>query len=223
MTPSAPEQRAGSAWLAALLLVGTALLGVGAVLHPMLPAGLAGQLEIIAGTSDWRTIHLLMLAGSVFVMVGLWGQLRMGSASSVILVAIFTAIVIGIALNASNIAFMAQMGTAAAAQYLQGHHAAATGFAEGHSASLVCARIGNGLVAIACLALASVSWADVGVPRVLSVLAAVAGIGGLVGVIAFDPASRGAVTAVALFSVWAAVAAIRVLWARARPLKRPRE
>jgi hypothetical protein len=214
MPPSTPGQPAGSPWLAILLLVGTALLGTGAVLHPMLPAALTGQLDVIARTPAWRTIHLLMLSGSVLVMVGVWGQLRMGSASRLVLGAIFAAIVIGLALNASNIAFMAQMGTADAAHYVQGHQAAAARFAQGHTASLARARIGNALVAIACLALACVTWADGRVPRALSVLAAVAAIGGLVGVTAFDPASRGAVAAVALFSVWAAVAAIQTLWRR---------
>ncbi len=197
--------------LAALLLAGTALLGVGAALHPMLPPALSGQLDVIAHTADWRGLHVLMLAGSALVMVGLWGQLGIGSTRRALLAPIFGTIVIGLALNASNIAFMAQMGTADAARYVQGHTAAAGGFAQGHAASLLQARIGNGLTAIACLALAAVTWGDVRAPRVLSVLAALAGLGGLVGVIAFDPASRGAVTAVALFCVWAALAAIRVL------------
>jgi hypothetical protein len=217
MTASTSDQRAGSTWLAALLLTGTALLGAGAVLHPMLPAALGDQLDVIAHTTDWRTIHLAMLTGSALVMVGLWGQLAMGSARRRVLVPIFAVIVIGLALNASNIAFMAQMGTADAARYVQGHEVAAAGFSQGHTASLLRAGIGNGLIAIACLALAAVTWPDAAVPRILSALAAIAGVGGLVGVIAFDPASRGAVTAVALFSVWAAAGAIRVLWMRHCP------
>jgi hypothetical protein len=181
----------------------------------MLPPALSGQLDVIAHTTDWRVLHALMLAGSALVMVGLWGQLGIGRTRPALLAAIFGAIVIGLALNASNIAFMAEMGTADAARYVQGHTTAAAGFAQGHAASLLLARIGNGLTAIACLALAAVTWGDARAPRVLSVLAAIAGIGGLVGVIAFDPASRGAVTGVALFCVWASVAAIRVL----RPLR----
>jgi hypothetical protein len=216
MTASTDAPRTASTWLAAVLLAGTALLGTGAVLHPMLPATLAGQLGVIARTTDWRTIHLVMLVGSALVMIGLWGQLGIGGTRRSPLVAIFATIVVGLALNASNIAFMAQMGTADAARYMQGHEAAAAGFAQGHSASLLRARIGNGLVAIACLALAATTWAHARVPRVLSVLAAIAAVGGMVGVSAFDPASREAVAAVALFSVWAAVAAIRVLAGRGR-------
>jgi hypothetical protein len=206
------ERSGAPRWLATVLLVGTALLGAGAALHPMLPGTLPGQLAVIAQTTHWRAIHLVMLVGSLLVIVGIWGQLPTdeGTARRMRAV-IFLAVVIGLALNASNIAFMAQTGTTDALRYVQGDGTAAAGFAQGHDASLRRAEVGNGLVALACLALAAASWGDQRQPRLMSALAALAGVGGSVGVVAFDPASRGAVTAVALFCVWAAIAAIRVL------------
>jgi hypothetical protein len=201
-----------AAWLAGTLLVGTGLLGAGALLHPMLPSDVAGQLAVIAGTIHWRAIHVVMLAGSVLVIIGLWGLVpshdpRWRSALRVI----FGVIVVGVALNATNIAFMAAIGTADAARYGPGHAGAGAAFAAGHMVSLMRARAGNALVALACAALAAVEWRDARQPRWMAVLAALAAVGGGIGVVAFDPASRGAVAAVALFSLWAAVCAIDVL------------
>ncbi len=203
--------------LAVILLVGTALLGVGAALHPILPSDLAGQLAVIAETGYWRAIHLVMLAGSALIMIGIWGQL-FGEAPGMrlALAVVFAIIVCGLALNASNVAFMAQTGTGEAARYMQGHQEAAAGFARGHADSLTRARIGNALVALACVALAIIMRRDARHPLYMAVLAGVAAIGGLIGVVAFDPASRGTVTAVALFCVWAAVAGVRTLAGRSR-------
>jgi len=202
-------------WLARALLVGTALLGLGAALHPMLPPDLTGQLDVIARTEWWRAIHLVMLAGSGLVIVGLWSQLPTDPGlSRRLLLVIFLVIVSGLVLNASNIAFMAQTGPHDAARFMQGNTDAASGFAREHDISLMRARIGNALVALACGALAVYLWRDGRQPSYMPALAALAAIGGIVGVIAFDPSSRGAVAAVALFAVWAAVAAVRTLRGR---------
>ncbi len=212
--PISRDQRSG-AGLAAILLLGTALLGLGAVLHPMLPGDLSGQLAVIADTGHWRTIHSVMLAGSALVIVGIWGQLSAAQPGTrVALAFVFGVIVCGLLLNASNIAFMAQTGTGDAARYMQGHEEAAVGFARGHAGALTRARVGNGLVALACIPLAIIMHRDRRQPLYMTVLAAAAAIGGVVGATAFDPASRAAVSAVALFSVWAAVAAVRSLLGR---------
>jgi hypothetical protein len=209
--------QSGGGWLAAILLLGTALLGLGAVLHPMLPGDLSGQLAVIADTGHWRAIHVVMLAGSALVIVGIWGQLSCAEPSMRFPLAfVFGVIVCGLLLNASNIAFMAQTGTGDAARYMQGHVQAAVGFARGHAGSLTRARVGNGLVALACIALAIIMLRDRRQPLYMTVLAAAAAIGGIVGVTVFDPASRGAVSAVALFSIWAAVAAVRSLLGRSQ-------
>jgi hypothetical protein len=51
--------------LAVVLLVGTLLLGIGAVLHPVLVGDAASQLRIIAATSYWRPLHLALIAVGV--------------------------------------------------------------------------------------------------------------------------------------------------------------
>jgi len=208
--------------LAIVLLAGAAVLGIGAALHPMLPLDVPGQLDVIAQTSHWRAIHLVMIAGTVLVVIGVWGLLagRTPAARRALRV-IFAVIVIGMVLNATNIAYMAQIGTGDAARYVQGHLEAAAAFTEGHGISLTRARVGNVLIAIACAALAAVEWRDRLEPRYLALLAAVAAVGGIIGVIAFDPASRGAVAAVALFCLWAAVAAIGVVGAKSRDEEKP--
>ena len=57
--------------LAVALLVGMMLLGYGAAVHPMLVGGPEIQLRTIADTRLWRTMHLLMLAGSGLFMAGI--------------------------------------------------------------------------------------------------------------------------------------------------------
>jgi hypothetical protein len=198
--------------LAGVLLLGTVALGIGAALHPMFPADVPGQLAVIAQTAQWRVIHLVMLAGTALIAVGLWGQLDVHDRSERPFLSIaFGVIVLGLLLNASNIAFMAAIGTGDAARYAGGHRDAAVVFALGHGRSLVWARVGNALVASGSAALAFVESKSPREPRYMSVLAALAAVGGLVGVVGFDLASRGAVAAVALFGVWAGAAALRVL------------
>ena len=61
--------------LAILLVAGAALLGAGAALHPMLTGDAAAQLRTIATTPYWRALHLAMLAGSGFIIAGVWVRL----------------------------------------------------------------------------------------------------------------------------------------------------
>jgi hypothetical protein len=172
---------------------------------------------VIADTGHGRAIHLSMLAGSALVIIGIWGQLSGAEPGMrVALAFVFGVIVCGLLLNASNIAFMAQTGTGDAARYMRGHEEAVAGFARGHAGSLTRARVGNGVVALACIALAIIMHRDRRQPLYMTVLAAAAAIGGIVGVTVFDPGSRGAVSAVALFSVWASVAAVRSLLGQSR-------
>jgi hypothetical protein len=64
--------------LALALLAGTALLGVGAALHPVLAGDAAAQLRIIADTRYWRPLHLAMLAGAGLVIAGVWARALLG-------------------------------------------------------------------------------------------------------------------------------------------------
>ena len=61
--------------LAIALLLGMVLLGYGAAVHPMLAGGPESQLRTIADTPHWRTMHLLMLAGSGLIIAGIWVRL----------------------------------------------------------------------------------------------------------------------------------------------------
>jgi hypothetical protein len=195
--------------LALLLLVGAVLLVAGAVAHPMLPTDPTAQLGVIERTPHWRAIHLIMMAGSGLVIAGMWT--RLGAAVSEAPPALLAALVIiaaGLALNASNIEFMARVGTADASRYADGDAGVVRVFAVGHLAAVDRARLGNLLVAFGCLALGWTEWRDAARSRWFAMLAWVAGIGGLVGVAIFESGSPGQLTAVALFLAWSIATAV---------------
>ena len=201
--------------LAIALLVGTALLGAGAALHPMLTGDAAAQLRTIVETPSWRTLHLVMLAGSGLVIVGVWVRLVTDrSAATAAIVAALAVVVIGLAINALNIAFMAGSGTHMAALYSTGRQEMRDVFEATHPIGLMAARFGNFLVALGAGALGWIEWRDVTRPRWLAWLAWTAAVGGLVGVFFFDEASRVALAAVALLSGWEVATALRVLGSR---------
>ena len=215
-----------STLLAVLLLVGTALLGVGAVLHPVLTGRAADDLRLMATTSGWRTIHLVMLAGSGLVIVGIWVRLIDGSAlrtlsgdsshraplpSILAAIAALGVIALGLAINALNIAYMAGSGTHLAAMYQAGSADVGALFEATHPIGLMAARFGNFIVALGALALGWVEWQDASRPRWLAWLAWIAAAGGFVGVFFFNEASRVALAAVALLSGWEVATAVRAL------------
>lgn len=207
--------------MAVLLLAGTVLLAAGAAVHPMLPADAEGQLRMIGATPYWRIIHLVMIAGSGLLIAGLWTRLyATGSGAWGALIPALVTIAAGLALNASNIEFMARAGTTEAARYLHGDAGIVNQFAAGHTAAIGRARVGNAVVALGCLLLGWAEWKDPQRPRWVAALAWMASVGGLVGWVAFDPGSPGALAAVALLSGWAlatAVLAIRPVVAHSLP------
>jgi hypothetical protein len=190
--------------LAAALLIGTALLGLGAAFHPMLGADAASQLQTIAATPYWRVLHLAMLAGSGLVIAGIWVRLVGDRSSSGVgpLVAALAVVSVGVALNALNIAFMAGSGTRMAAAFASGNVEMRSIFDATHPIGLMAARFGNFVVALGALALGWIEWRDERRPRWLAWLAWLAAAGGFVGVLFFDEASRLALAAVALLSAW---------------------
>ena len=209
--------------LAIALLLGMMLLGYGAVVHPMLAGSPESQLRTIADTAHWRTMHLLMLAGSGLLIAGIWVRLvterpsgGSPSASTTTafngpLVAARALIALGLAINALNIAFMAGAGTHMAAQFAAGRTEVAPLFDATHPIGLVAARFGNFIVALGALALGWVESQDPTRPRWLAWLAWAASAGGFFGVIFFDEASRIALAAVALLSGWELATAVRAL------------
>lgn len=197
--------------LALFLLAGTALLGAGAVMHPMLAGGGAEQLRIIASTPGWRLMHLSMLTGSALVICGLWA--RLDGASEVARPAFQAALVtiaIGLVLNALNIAFMAGAGWHMAEWFAVGQPDMAPIYDATHPIGLVAARLGNGVIALGAIGLGWAEWSEGGA-RWAAALAWIAAAGGLVGVVCFDESSRLILGAVALLSAWQVVTALRVL------------
>lgn len=196
--------------LALALLVGTALHGLGAILHPMLAGDGATQLRTIADMAHWRELHLAMLAGSAFIVAGVWVRLVDDRAFvRPPLVAALTAISIGVALNALNISYMAGAGWHMATQFAAGDASMTTLFDATHPIGLMTARFGNFIIALGALVLGWAEWHDAEPRRLDAVLAWVAAAGGLVGAVFFAESSRIALAAVALLSGWQVVTAVR--------------
>ena len=194
--------------LAILLLAGAALLGAGAALHPMLTGDAAAQLRTIATTPYWRALHLAMLAGSGFIIAGVWVRLVSDHSMKPLLVAGLALVSIGIALNALNIAFMAGSGTHMAALFSSGRAEIESVFEATHPIGLMAARFGNFIVALGAAALGWIEWHDATRPRWLAWLAWLAAAGGFIGVLFFDEASRFALAAVGLLSGWEVATAV---------------
>lgn len=197
--------------LAIALLLGTALLGLGAAFHPMLAGDAAEQLRTIADTGYWRPLHLAMLAGSGLVIAGIWVRLVTDGGTPAPLVATLAMIMVGVAINALNIAFMAGSGTHMAALFTSGQGDMQVVFEATHPIGLMAARFGNFVVALGALALGVIESRDATRPRWLAWLAWIAAAGGLIGVFFFDEASRLALAAVALLSGWEVATAVRAL------------
>jgi hypothetical protein len=194
--------------LAIALLTGTALLGVGAVFHPMLAGDAAAQLRTIATTPYWRALHLTMLTGSGLVIAGVWVRLLTDRAGSSGVVAALAIVTVGIAVNALDVAFMAGSGTRMAALFASGRMEMQGIFDVTHPIGLMAARFGNFIVALGAAALGVVEWRDPARPRWLAWLAWIAAAGGFFGVFFFNEASRLVLAAVALLSGWEVATAL---------------
>ena len=194
-------------FLGALLLVGLALLLVGAVFHPMLAGDNATQLRLIASTPYWRAIHLSMLTGSAFVMAGIWAREQLVETSAAPALVVLT---IGLALNAYDIAVMASSAPHLAQAFISGDQSIPAIYEATHLVGVMTARFGNGVIA---LGAAMLSWTEWPIPgrRLPALLAAAAAAGGLLGVVAFDETSRGILAAVTLLSAWSLTTAIEAL------------
>ena len=200
--------------LAIALLAGTLLLGVGAALHPMLPADVPGQLKLIAATWYFRPVHLAMLAGSALLIAGVWARgLIAESRRDASLVMALALICLGLCFNAIDIAFMGNAGWHMATQYQAGDVSVAPLFEAMHRFGLTTARFGNCLVALGALVLGFVERADAASPRWLAWLAWIAAVGGLCGVLVPE-SSLLVLTAVTLIPLWCVGTAVWALRGR---------
>ena len=216
--------------LAIALVLGMVLLGIGAAVHPMLAGTAETQLRTMADTPGWRTMHLLMLAGSGLLIAGIWVRLVTDSSAwgptgsptvapltLAPLIAALALIALGLAINALNIGYMAGAGTHLADQFAAGRTDVGPLFDATHPIGLIAARFGNFIVALGALLLGWVEWNDPSRPRWLAWLAWAAAAGGFVGVLFFNESSRVALAAVALLSGWELATAIRAFRFSATP------
>lgn len=202
--------------LAVALLAGTALHGIGALLHPMLAGDGATQLRTIADMAHWRTLHLAMLAGSGLIVAGVWVRLVDDRAFvRPPLVAALALISTGVTINALNIAYMSGAGWHMAAQFAAGDAFMVPLFDATHPIGLMAARFGNFIIALGALVLGWAEWHDAEPRKLDAVLAWIASLGGLVGAVFFHESSRIALAAIALLSAWQVVTALRAIRGRA--------
>ena len=206
--------------LAILLLLGTAFLGAGSAVHPVLAGDAARDLPLMASTAHWRMMHLLMLTGSGLVIAGIWVRVLDGQSSelsthrtrvAVPLAAALGVVALGETLNALNIAYMAGAGTHLAAVYAAGRAEAGPLFDATHSIGLMFARFGNFLIALGALMLGFLERADGSRPSWIAWLAWIAAVGGFLGVAFFQESSRGILAAVAILSGWQVATAVLAL------------
>jgi hypothetical protein len=198
--------------LAVALLVGTALLGVGAALHPMLPADVPGQLRMIAATSYFRPVHLAMLCGSGLIIAGVWTRLLIGrDTTPTPLIGALVLVCLGLCFNAIDIAFMGGAGWNIATAFVAGQSELAPLFEALHRFGLLTARFGNFLVALGALVLGFAERADPESPRWMAWLAWIVAVGGLACVVLVPEASLLMLTAVTLISGWSVGTSVRVL------------
>lgn len=198
-------------FLAALLLLGTALLlGAGAV-HPILPLTGPGDLALIHAMGHWQTVHLVLLYGTGLCIVGIWARLLTANAlERTSLGAAFVVFGIGMSLNAVNIAFMTGAGTYFATLLGRGD-AVAEIYQALHLFAVTTGRLGGFLVALAagiiCLATRS-GGQD---PRWLIGLAGVAAVGGLAGNLFAPPGHPLMLASIGIMGAWQVVTALRIL------------
>ncbi|HET7459057.1 MAG TPA: hypothetical protein VFJ74_15520 [Gemmatimonadaceae bacterium] len=207
--------------LAIILLAGTVLLAAAAPFHPMLVSDAAANLRIIASTPYWRTLHLIMLATSGLVIVGIWVRAlpTSGTGGGTPMLIVLAIIALGLTVNALDTGFMAGAGWRMASLYRDGHPEMSALFETTWPIGRIAARFGNFLVAIGALLLGWLEWHDASSPRWLAWLAWLAGVGGLVGALFFREESMAALGAVALLSGWQVAVAVRAL--RRRPVALP--
>jgi len=200
--------------LAVVLLLGSLLLTVSALLHPLLPLTASGDLAMIESTPYWRAIHIALLYGTGMIMVGIWARWcsaergeRPGLAISFFLLGV------GHALNGVNIAYMTGAGTLFARLAAGGADVAGV-YQATHLFAVACGRLGGFLVSAAAGLIALTTGSRQDEPRWLISVATVACIAGLLGNIFATPGNPLMLTGIGIMALWQIVTAGRILRAQ---------
>lgn len=204
------------------LLVGALLLAVGGWRHPVLSGDGAAQLQVIADTAGWRSLHLLLVFGFPLVVAGLIGLLgrHINTPGAAAARAGMFLSVCGYGMALVGVLFMVGVGPALARAYtgaemgLTATHAVFV-YDMLHPFALLALRVGAFTVGLATYAF---GWAVVG-GRVLPHWLGWAGVGaGAVGAglgLALNENAPQVMGGVALATVWQVLVAVALV--RERP------
>jgi hypothetical protein len=195
--------------LAIALLVGTIVLGVAAVVHPVLRGDAASHLRIIADSGHWRAVHLTMLGCTALVMAGLWVRLVVHTGPPGALIAALAIITTGMAVHSLNVAYMTGSGWELAVRFAAGEDGMAALYDVTHPIGLMASRYGNFIVALGAGVLAWAEHDDPATPPYLTWVAAAAAVLGLGGAALFHESTKGIFAAVAVLSLWQVATAWR--------------
>jgi len=198
--------------LAVLLGAGSLLLVGAASVHPVLHGSASDQLAMIGDTSHWRTIHLLLSLGTGLFIVGL-GARALSTPDSLRLEygIVLIVLALGELLNGVNIAFMTAAGTELAALERQTPGSATLLYQGIHPATLMAARLGSFLVAIAALLLARLGSHDPAEPRWERGITLVAGVVGLAAVLLLPETNVATPIGIGIMGLWGIATAVRLL------------
>lgn len=197
--------------LAWLLLLGSLLLIVCSILHPILPLSGQADLQMIGSMARWKWIHLGLLYATGMIIAGIWARwLAAPNDQRAGLGVAFVVLGIGEALNGVNIAFMAGAGTEYARLFAAGSDVSAIYQAQ-HLAAVMSGKLGGFLVAIAAGIVAAATARSRVEPKWMVGLASLACGAGLAGNF-FAPSGHPLMlTSVGLMAVWGVGAGVRVL------------
>jgi hypothetical protein len=198
--------------LAALLLAGSLILLGAASLHPVLHGSASDHLQMISDTPRWRTIHLLLSLGTGLTIAGLWARLLVAPESLRVEYGIALGLLaLGELLNGVNIAFMTGAGTQLAAMERATPGSALALYQGIHPATLMAARLGSLLVAMAALLLARLGGADPGEKGWIRGILTVAGVVGLLAVLFLPETNVATPIGIGIMAIWGVVVGWRAL------------
>ncbi|HEY7029380.1 MAG TPA: hypothetical protein VH438_17325 [Gemmatimonadales bacterium] len=198
--------------LAVLLFAGSLLLVGASSVHPVLHGTASDQLAMISGTGHWRAIHLLLSLGTGLFIAGL-GARALATPDSLRVEYGIVLIVLGLGelLNGVNIAFMTAAGTELAALERQTPGSTTLLYQGIHPATLMAARLGSFLVAIAALLLTRLGGHDPAEPRLERGITLVAGVVGLAAVLLLPETNIATPIGIGIMALWGIVASVRLL------------